>query len=163
MKPHGSMLEYVTSGRNVFKLRNKTCAICKENYELIRRKDSKLLLNSFSTHSFDKIKPLNLVVTEPRAIPAEIEPASLDRRAKLEKVLEELKIHELAISAILKHSLVALIDRCLDAFAVDDVDLALTTLVEHAINTGDTTPFKEKLRPLPYARRDLVKMDIDRF
>jgi len=46
MKPHGCMLQYVTSGRNVFKLGNKTCATCKENYELIRTKDSKLLLNS---------------------------------------------------------------------------------------------------------------------
>ena len=85
------------------------------------------------------------------------------RREKLEKVLNELKIYDFSIHINLKHALVAVIDRCLDAFAEDDDDLGHTNLVEHAINTGHAPPFKEKLRPLPFSRRALVDNEIDRF
>ena len=57
----------------------------------------------------------------------------------------------------------AVIERCLDAFAENDDDLGHTELVEHGINTGNAQPFKEKIRPLPFSRRDFVDKEIDRF
>ena len=77
--------------------------------------------------------------------------------------MNELKIYDLSIHINLKHALVAVIDRCLDAFAEEDDDLGHTNLVDHAINTGHSPPFKEKLRPLLLSRRAFVDNEIDRF
>ena len=59
-------------------------------------------------------------ISEARAITTTINSENENRREKLEKVLSELKINELPIHSNQKHSLVAVIERCLDAFAEND-------------------------------------------
>ena len=47
-----------------------------------------------------------------------------------------------------------------DAFSASDLDLGHTNLTQHTILTCGE-PFREKLRQIPYARRALVKAEID--
>ena len=131
--------------------------------KLIESEDHGLQATPWSNHSLSKIKAFAMTTTEACAIPTSINSENANRREKLQKVLNELKLSELPFHSSLKHSLVAVIERCLDAFAADDDDLGHTELVEHAINTGNVQPFKEKLRPLPFSRRDFVDKEIDRF
>jgi len=85
------------------------------------------------------------------------------RRNNLQKVIAELKIHELQISATHKHRLIEIINKNLAAFAVDDDDLGRTDLVMHPIDVGNNSPFKEKRRPTPYAAREFVQTEIKRY
>ena len=63
----------------------------------------------------------------------------------------------------MKHRLVAMIDRNLDAFAENDDDLGHTPAIEHDINTGDAAPIRQKLGPLPYHRRGFVEKEVERY
>ena len=149
MKPHSFTLQYETSVRNTFRLGFLKCPICKENYKIIKSKNCKLLSTPFSRHSLDRIQPLTIACVDPRAIPTSIDPIVEARRLKLEKILNELKIHEIPIQNELKRVLVAVRDRCLDAFANDDAYLGHDILVEHSINAPDAPPFESK--PAGYA------------
>ena len=97
------------------------------------------------------------------AVPVSVDEVPESRRLKLSNVITELKINDLDISSELKHRLVGIIDRCLDAFAANDNDLGFCDIVEHEINTGDATPIREKLRPVPFHRRPFVDNEIDRY
>ena len=97
------------------------------------------------------------------AVPIPVDEVAENRRGKLSIVTTELKINDLDISSDLKHRLVGIIDRCLDAFAEDDNDLGYCTIVEHEINTSDATPVREKLRPTPFHRRPFVDKEVDRY
>ena len=162
MSPHTCNLQYSPTSRNTFTLGAGACAVCKRNHSLMHTGQSPMLRHFHKSQaSAGKVSATTPVGSE--AVLATVDDAAATRRKKLEKVLGELKINDLTVSAKLKHSLVALVDRCLDAFAADDDDIGYTTLVEHAINTGDAPPFREKLRPLPISRRDFCEKEVDRY
>ena len=48
-----------------------------------------------------------------------------------------------------------------DAFSLDDNDLGHTSLVQHRIETGDSTPVKQPPRRVPLAQREKVSKMID--
>ena len=97
------------------------------------------------------------------AVPITLDEGSEARRQKLSNVINELKIHDLDIISDLKHRLVGIIDRCLDAFASDDNDLGFCNIVEHAINTADAHPVREKLSLVHFHRRPFVDKEIERY
>ena len=89
--------------------------------------------------------------------------AATQHRQDLEKILKELKIPELKISVDLKASIVEILDRNFKAFAVNDDDLSVTDRVEHTIDTGTNTPFKERGRPVPFGAREFVEQEIAKY
>ena len=163
MTPHACTLQYVPNARNTLTLGNVECTICKENKETLKDAQSPLLFTNFRHIPLPKIRPIAAAALDSEIVPTEIDQSNLIRHRKLEKVLSELKISELKISQSLKHSLVALIDRCLDAFAASDDDIGHTSIVEHTIDTGSNPPVREKLRPLPYSSIEFVDHEIDHF
>ena len=81
----------------------------------------------------------------------------------MQTVIQELKISEINIPKAQKHRLIGIINKNLEAFALDDDDLGCTDLIEHPIDVGANLPFKEKRRPTPYAAREFVQTEIDRY
>ena len=75
-------------------------------------------------------------------------------------MIQELKVSEINIPKAQKHRLIGIINKNLEAFAMDDDDLGKTDLIEHPIDVGNNLPFKEKRRPTPYASREFVQAEI---
>lgn len=84
---------------------------------------------------------------------AEIDPAALARRKKLEVALKELRIKELEIDVKYKHMLGGIINRCLDEFAANDDDLRHTEQVKHEIDTGEAVPINERASKILFRRK----------
>ena len=96
--------------------------------------------------------------------PVEIKVEFCKHREKLERVMKDLKINDIEAPDEIKHELIALLERCLAAFAEDDDDVGQTNLVEHTIVLRDEqTTIKQRARPVPYAVRDFVEKEIDRL
>ena len=72
---------------------------------------------------------------------------------KLQKVLADLRVSILLIPDQVRKRLVEVIKENLDAFAASPIDLGRTSVVVHTIKTGEAKPFRHKLRPIPFARR----------
>ena len=106
-------------------------------------------------HALSVSPPASIDVdsTPDYAVPIPHDENAGSRNSKLSNVRTELKIQDLKLRPQLKHALIGVIDRGLDAFAKVDDDLGHTSVVEHTIITGDAPPIKEKLRPLPHQRR----------
>ena len=51
----------------------------------------------------------------------------------------------------------------LDAFAASPSDLGHTSVVIHTMKTGEARPFRHKLRPIPFARRQYLEQDVERL
>ena len=161
MRPHAANLQFVPKGRNTISFHNSSCSVCHENYRAQTEINSFQVISTFGRrtptllHSLSVSPPASIDIdsTPDYAVPIPHNENDEARNSKLSNVPNELKIHELKITPQLKHSLIGVVDRCLDAFAKDDDDLGHTSLVEHTINTGDAPPIKEKLRPLPHQRR----------
>ena len=64
------------------------------------------------------------------AVPTRLSDEQERRREKLCKVLAELKIDLISVSEAIRHQLVSVLARRLDAFAVDDDDVGHTTLID---------------------------------
>ena len=77
--------------------------------------------------------------------------------------MAELKIDLISVSDAIRHQLVSVLARRLDAFAVDDDNVGQTTLFEHRIETGNRLPFRQKGRPVPYARRIFIERELKRL
>ena len=122
MAPHTCNLQYSQDARNTFTLGAGACSICQRNHSILRTARSRML-NSFHRKSSSEaqVKPTSAIESE--AVLATVDDSAVTRRKKLEKVLSELKISEMKIHEKFKHALVALVDRCLDAFAADDDDI----------------------------------------
>ena len=75
----------------------------------------------------------------------------------------ELKIDLISVSDAIKHQLVSGLARRLDAFAVDDEDVGHTTLIDLRIETGNSLPFRQTARPVPYAPRIFTERQLNRL
>ena len=63
----------------------------------------------------------------------------------------------------MKHDVIEIGSRRVDAFALDDNDIGHTTLVDHRIDTANSIPLRERARPIPYARRKFVETELQRL
>ena len=95
------------------------------------------------------------------AVPTRLADEQERTREKLCKVLAELKIDLISVSDAIRHQLVSVLARRLDALAVDDDDVGHTTLIEHRIETGNSLPFRQRARPVPYARRIFIERELN--
>ncbi|KAF0097232.1 MAG: hypothetical protein FD142_3166, partial [bacterium] len=162
MRPHQCTLQYADSGRNEFHMGLATCDKCDLTRERLReKKDAQL-----TTHFVRRGPAAPLVMASPETGPAhavQIGPIVEQHQTKLVYVLQEMKVSELDVPADIKHRLVEIIERCLDAFAADDNDVGNTHVIEHEIRLKDGTPIKLRARPIPYAVREFVDTEVDRL
>ena len=79
---------------------------------------------------------------------------------KLQKVLADLRVATLSIPEQVRKQLVEVVKENLDAFAGSPTDLGRTSVVVHTIKTGDAKPFRHKLRPIPFARRQYLEQEV---
>ena len=130
MRFHSVSLKYEEKGKQIFDIHNSSCKTCKTNIEHLKTFDSKQLIPKFINAKFEtcvseyqgrKQWMLSGVSTpQPLMVGIVRDDAGAARRDKLVKVLEELKISELKIDDEIRHELIQIIDKCLDAFAADD-------------------------------------------
>ena len=85
------------------------------------------------------------------------------QKGKIQTVLSELKVSELPVHEELRRQVVNVVRDCIDAFAATANDFGRTEVALHTIKTGDARPFKHKLRPIPYARRQFLDQEVERL
>ena len=89
---------------------------------------------------------------------------SVDATSKLERVLKDIKFDTLLLGfPSEREQLRGLINECLDAFASDDNDIGLVTLVEHAIVTGDNPPVRARARQYSHANKEAIADEVRKY
>ena len=78
-------------------------------------------------------------------------------------MLAELRASGLPVSEVLRRRLVEVVRENVDAFAATPTDLGRTSVVIHTIKTRDSKPFKHKLRPIPFARRQYLEQEVEKL
>ena len=96
-------------------------------------------------------------------VPTRLSDEQERRREKLCKVLAEKKFVLICVSDSIRHQLMSVLARRLDAFAADDDDVGYTTVREHRIETRNSLPFRQKNRPARYARRNFIERALNRL
>ena len=74
-----------------------------------------------------------------------------------------MKVSELELTEDLKRKLVTVIEEHLGAFSANDDDVGCARGFQHKVNTGDNLPFKQRVRQLPFARREPIEKEINRL
>ena len=82
---------------------------------------------------------------------------------KIQHVLAELKVSSLSVSEDLRKRVIGVVRECIDAFAATPNDFGRTSVVTHTIKTGEAQPFRHKLRPIPFARRQFLEQEVERL
>ena len=77
------------------------------------------------------------------------------QHSKLDELLSGLSN---SISNSEKVDLKNLIEEFSDVFSKGDYDIGDTDIAQHQIDTGDSKPIKQSLRPQPYAVQDEIKV-----
>ncbi len=88
---------------------------------------------------------------------------SEQQTGKLQKVLADLRVSTVPIPDQVRKRLVEVIKENLDAFAASPIDLGRTSVVVHTIKTGEAKPFRHKLRPIPFARRQYLEQKVEKL
>ena len=78
-------------------------------------------------------------------------------------MLAELRVSGLPVSEVLRRRLVEVVRENIDAFAATPTDLGRTSVVIHTIKTGHARPFKHKVRPIPFARRQYLEQEVEKL
>ena len=78
-------------------------------------------------------------------------------------MLVYLKVASLKIPEELRKRLIEVVRDNLDAIAASPTDLGKTTVMIHTIKTGGAQPFRHKLKPIPFARRQYLEQEIDKL
>ena len=79
--------------------------------------------------------------------------ADVDRMTQL---LKKLNWDSPVLTVEQKHQLKELLLQNGDLFALDPSELGVTNVVQHTINTGDSTPIRQQARRIPFALRSKV-------
>ncbi len=82
---------------------------------------------------------------------------------KLQKVLADLRVASLPIPDEIRQRLIDVVKEALSAFAGSSIDVGRTSVVVHTIKTGDAIPFRHKLRPVPFARRQYLEQEVEKL
>ena len=147
----------MVSARDAFGMKDGICEKCVRHKEKMKAEQDPQL------QATPKRAPAQRRNLSCVAVPTRLPDEQDRRRDKLWKVLPELKIELISVSDEMRHSLVAVLAGGQDAFAVDDNDVGHTTLIQHRIETGNSQPFREMARPVPYARRIFIERELNRL
>ena len=78
-------------------------------------------------------------------------------------LVASLGIHDLHLCPNETEDVIALIREYADVFASSDVDLGLTGVVQHSINTVDPAPIKQRPLRIPYCERPKLEGEVHRL
>ena len=149
---------YVSTGRDNFHFGKSTSEGCAPNREQWRSAaDPQLQFNATLTPAACQRVYYSMVLS------AQLSPEQTARREHLQRLLQELNIDSVGAPDAVKHDVIEIVSRRVDAFALDDNDIGHTTLVEHRIETGNSIRFRQGARPIPYARRKFVEEELQRL
>ena len=156
LRPDEFLIVYTASGRDAFGIKHGSCDVCLLYKEKMKaEQDTQLQATPKRTPA--KRRDLPCVVVQTR-LPEEQE----RRREKLCNMMGELKIDLISVSDSILHELVSVWARRLDASAGDDDDVGYTTLIEHRIETGNSPPFRQQARPIPYLGHIFIDRELNR-
>ena len=82
---------------------------------------------------------------------------------KVRQVLSELKVSSFPVSKVLRRRLFDVVQENIDAFAATHTDFRKTSMMIHTIRTSDAKPFKHKLRPIPFALRQHLELEVEKL
>ena len=74
-----------------------------------------------------------------------------------------MKIAALLIPEHLRQRLIEVGCNNLDVFAGSETDLGRISVVVHTIKTGESKPFRHKLRPILFSRRQYLENEVERL
>ena len=158
LRSHECLVQYNKQGRDTVEMKRLDCEVCEENRRTMKEaNDPQLRLNLLRTPADRKQYRFS------SAIPTQLPQQQINHREKLRAVLIDLKLNEIELAPELKHELISVIERRLDAFATNDDDVGKTNLIEHKIETGTSTPFKVRGRIVPFASREFVEQELLRL
>ena len=143
VRPHECQIIYKASGRDVFGMKDGCCVKWASNKAQIKAEQD------HQQQATPKRTPSNRRNLSSVAVPTQIPDAQERRREKLCKVLADLKIDMIFVSDPIRHQLLSILARRIDALAVADVDVGHTMLIEHRIETFNSLPFRHMARPVP--------------
>ena len=137
------------------------------------RQDCAKPVESFRTHCVEPTDSLRTHSNQTTAVsassasgehPLKFGDDACVQKGKIQTVLSELKVSELPVPEHLRREVVEIVRDCIDAFAATSNDFGRTDILRHTINTvDDAQPFKHKLRPIPYARRQFLDEEVERL
>ena len=78
-------------------------------------------------------------------------------------MLAKLSVSGLEVSKVFRRRLVDVVRENIDALAATPIDLGRTSVVIHTIKLRDAKPFKHKLRPIPFARRQYLYQEFEKL
>ena len=78
-------------------------------------------------------------------------------------MLADLRVASLPIPDDIRRRLIEVVKEALSAFAGSSIDVGRTSVVVHTIKTGDAIPFRHKLRPVPFARRQYLEQEVEKL
>ena len=96
-------------------------------------------------------------------ITPEVGGGAILQKGKFQHVLSELKVSSLSIPESLKKCVIGVVRECIDSFAATPDDFGRTNVSMHTIKTGEAKPFRHKLRPIPFARRQFLEQEVERL
>ena len=94
---------------------------------------------------------------------AQLSPEQIALRERLQRLLQELNIDSVVAPDAVKHDVIEIVSRRVDAFTVDDNDTGHRTLVEYRIEPWNCISFRQRARQIPYARRKFVETELQRM
>ena len=78
-------------------------------------------------------------------------------------MLADLRVASLPIQEPARKRLIEVVKSNLGAFAASSTDFGRTSVVMHTIKTGEAQPFRHKLRPIPFARRQFLEQEVEKL
>ena len=125
MRSHAANIQFDQKDRNNISFCHASWSLCHENHRVLREMNSFGVLSNFGRrcpthlHSLSISPPASIDIdsTPDDALPIpHVENAEI-RNAKYSGVQNELKIHDLTVTPQVKHAIIGVVHRCLDAFA----------------------------------------------
>ena len=131
MHPHAANLRIAQEGRITVSFCDASCFDCYDNNPALSEKNSSQVLRIFERrapsllHALFLSRPASIdkYTLSDCTLPIHFDENSNSRHLGLSNVLKELNIHELNVTPQLNHSLLGVIDRCLEPFSRDAHDL----------------------------------------
>ena len=107
---------------------------------------------------------LELNGLQPETVQVDLREEQCEPQAgKLQNVFADLRVATLPIPEQVRKRLVEVVKENLNAFAASPTDLGRTSVVVHTIKTGNAKPFRQKLRPVPFAIRHYLEQEVEKL
>ena len=90
-------------------------------------------------------------------------PEQIAESESLQQLLQEFNIDSVVEPDAVKQDDIEFESRRADAFALQDNCIGHISWVEHRFEIGTSIPFRQRTRLIPYARRNFLEAELQRF